>query len=104
MWLFFSTTDFFILTVCYSENLRTYVTTYELKNKLFTVNSHTIKQTIGMRLTLTLPAAIPDKKKKLTQIFIFTFLCGASKTFVKVLKALCILMLWLKNVKRRHLL
>ena len=30
---------------------------------------------------------IPAKKKKLTQIFIFTVLCSASKNFMKALKA-----------------
>ena len=30
---------------------------------------------------LTLPAPIPDEEKKLTYIFIFTFLCGSSKGF-----------------------
>ena len=30
---------------------------------------------------------IPDKEKKLTQIFIFTLLCGATKDFMKALKA-----------------
>ena len=30
---------------------------------------------------------IPDKVKKLSQIFIFTLLCGASKGFMKALKA-----------------
>ena len=35
---------------------------------------------------LTLPATIQDKEKKLTYIFIFTFLCGASKGFMKALK------------------
>ena len=34
-----------------------------------------------------LPAPIPDKEKKLTQILIFTLLCGASKGFMKALKA-----------------
>ena len=36
---------------------------------------------------LTLPAPIPDKERKLTTIFIFTLLFGASKDFMKVLKA-----------------
>ena len=35
----------------------------------------------------TYPVPIPDKEKKLTSIFIFTLLCGASKGFIKVLKA-----------------
>ena len=35
---------------------------------------------------LTLNGPIPDKVKKLSQIFIFTLLCGASKGFMKVLK------------------
>ena len=40
-----------------------------------------------LKIQLTLPAPIPDKEKKLTQIFIFTLLCGASKGFMKALKA-----------------
>ena len=31
---------------------------------------------------LTLPAPIPDEEKKLTYIFIFTFVCGSSKGFM----------------------
>ena len=31
---------------------------------------------------LTLPASIPDEGNTLTQIFIFTLLCGASKGFI----------------------
>ena len=38
-------------------------------------------------MLLTYPVAIPDKEKKLTSIFIFTLLCGASKGFIKALKA-----------------
>ena len=34
-----------------------------------------------------LPVSIPDEEKKLTQIFIFTLLWGASKGFMKALKA-----------------
>ena len=36
---------------------------------------------------LTLNVPIPDKVKKLSRIFIFTLLCGASKGFMKALKA-----------------
>ena len=36
---------------------------------------------------LTLPATIPDEEKKLTEIFIFTLICGASKGFMKAFKA-----------------
>ena len=36
---------------------------------------------------LTLNGLIPDKVKKLSEIFIFTLLCGASKGFMKALKA-----------------
>ena len=35
----------------------------------------------------TLPLPIPSKKRKLTQIFIFTLLCGASNCFMKAFKA-----------------
>ena len=38
------------------------------------------------RRILTLLVPIPDKDKKLSQIFIFTLLCGASKGFMKALK------------------
>ena len=37
--------------------------------------------------SVTLPVPIPGKRKKLTQIFIFTLLCDASKGFMKALKA-----------------
>ena len=36
---------------------------------------------------LTLQIAIPDEEKKVFKIFIFTALCGASKGFMKALKA-----------------
>ena len=36
---------------------------------------------------LTLPVPIQDKEKKLSQIFIFTLLLGASKGFMKACKA-----------------
>ena len=38
-------------------------------------------------MNLTLPVPIPDKEKKLSSIFIFTLLCGASKGFMKAFKA-----------------
>ena len=37
---------------------------------------------------LTFSVQIPDEKRKLTYIFIFTFLYGVSKGFMKALKAL----------------
>ena len=44
---------------------------------------------------LTLNGPIPDKVKKLSQIFIFTLLCGASKGFMKVCKTFFVtLLLW----------
>ena len=36
---------------------------------------------------LTFPVSILNKKKKLTKIFIFTLICGASKGFMKAFKA-----------------
>ena len=42
---------------------------------------------LSIYIGLTLPVPIPDEKKKLSQIFIFTFLCGTSKGFMKTLKA-----------------
>ena len=41
---------------------------------------------------LTLSAPIPDEEKKLSEIFIFTLLCGASKGFMKAVKAVDICM------------
>ena len=38
-------------------------------------------------IVLTLPVPMPDEEKKLTQIFIFTLLCGTSKGFMKASKA-----------------
>ena len=37
-------------------------------------------------VVLTLPVRIPDEEKKLTQIFIFKLLWGASEGFMKALK------------------
>ena len=37
---------------------------------------------------LTLPVPIPNEEKKLTSIFLFTLLCGASKGFMKALKVI----------------
>ena len=36
---------------------------------------------------LSLSVPIPSEKKKITSIFIFTLLCGASKGFMKALNA-----------------
>ena len=41
-----------------------------------------------VKVMLTLPASILDEEKKLTKIFIFTLLCGASKGFMKAFTAL----------------
>ena len=38
-------------------------------------------------LMLTFSVPIPDKEKKLTQIFIFIVLCDASKAFIKAFNA-----------------
>ena len=38
-------------------------------------------------MVLTFPVPIPNKEKKLSQFFIFTLPCGASKGFMKTLKA-----------------
>ena len=40
-----------------------------------------------MNLILTLPVPLLDEEKKLSQIFIFSLLCGVSKDFMKELKA-----------------
>ena len=45
-----------------------------------------IEQTVVWQY-LTLPVPTPDEEKKLTSIFIFIFFCGASKGFMKALKA-----------------
>ena len=58
-----------------------------LKSVDSTVKTH-IKLQIFWQITfvyLTLPVQIPDKEKKLSQIFTFTLLCGASKGFMKAL-------------------
>ena len=39
------------------------------------------------RYELTLPVPIPDEERKLTSIFNFILLCGASKGFMKAFKA-----------------
>ena len=39
---------------------------------------------------LTFPVPIPDEEKKSSEIFLFTLLYGASKGFMKALKALII--------------
>ena len=39
-------------------------------------------------MDLTLPDQIPDEEKKLSEIFIFTLLCGASSGLMKTFKAL----------------
>ena len=39
------------------------------------------------QVNLTLPVPIPDEEKKLSCIFIFALLCGASKGFMKALRA-----------------
>ena len=36
---------------------------------------------------LSLPVLISDEEKKLSEIFIFTLLCGASEGFMKAFKA-----------------
>ena len=41
-----------------------------------------------IELLLIFNGPIPDKKKKLTQVFIFALLFGASKGFMKAFKAL----------------
>ena len=42
---------------------------------------------ISLHTIFILPVLIPDEEEKLSLIFIFTFLCGASKGFMKALKA-----------------
>ena len=37
---------------------------------------------------LTLPVPMPDKDNKLTSVFLWTLFCGASKGFMKALKAI----------------
>ena len=38
-------------------------------------------------LQLILPVPIPDEERKLTQVFILSLLCGASKGFIKFFEA-----------------
>ena len=50
--------------------------------KLFN-SSHFLKYTLLNQVNpLTLPVLIPDEEKKLTEIFIFTLLCGSLKSFM----------------------
>ena len=42
---------------------------------------------LTLHKNLTLPVPIPDKEKKLTEIFIFTLLYGASEGLMKALNA-----------------
>ena len=42
---------------------------------------------MSVHLILILQVPIPDEEKNLSEIFIFTFLCSASKDFMKALKA-----------------
>ena len=60
--------------------------------RLLALRPETLKAVSGVFITaiiyLTLPVPIPDEKKKLTEIFIFTLLSGASKGFMKALKAI----------------
>ena len=51
---------------------------------LLKVNATGIRFVLAL---LTLPAPFPGEEKKLTKIFIFTLLSGASKDFMKALKA-----------------
>ena len=49
-----SATDLSILKSCYDGNMHTYVKTWELKQKPFTVNSENIKQAIAIQVTFIL--------------------------------------------------
>ena len=50
------------------------------------VHSHIAFVKSKFEIHLTLPVPIPDEEKKLTQFFIFSLLCGASKGFMKAIK------------------
>ena len=50
----FSATYAWILNHSYDGNMRTYVTTKELKMKEFTINSQDINQAIGIQVTAVL--------------------------------------------------
>ena len=54
---------------------------------LANVSALTLVTRLTLKHRLTLPVPIPDKEKKLSQIFIFTLLCGTSEGFMKALKA-----------------
>ena len=49
-------------------------------------------------LFLTLPVPIPDEERKLTQIIIFTILCGPAKGFLKALKPFIKLLRYHKEI------
>ena len=55
------------------------------------LRTHVEKVALSSKLTLNVP--IPNKVKKLSYIFIFTLLCGASKGFMKAFKKILILVL-----------
>ena len=52
--------------------------------KTFNITAILSKPLTHDQATLGFPIQIRDDEKKLTQIFIFTLLCGASKGFMKV--------------------
>ena len=55
-------------------------------NKIYTKFSCSRNDSLRKK-SLTLPVPIPDEDRKLTKIFIFTLLCGASKAFIKSFEA-----------------
>ena len=63
-----------------SENLVTKSISVQITVVLLTASAKILKLRI---MILNLPIPIPDEDKKLSEIFIFTLLCGASKGFMK---------------------
>ena len=52
-----------------------------------TSNGRALLNSTKENIKLNLPVVTQDEERKLTSIFIFTLLCGASKSFMKGLKA-----------------
>ena len=82
--LYFSL-DFKVFSnVSFSSSLQTPGYFRKKMVKTFNITAILSKPLTHDQATLGFPIQIRDDEKKLTQIFIFTLLCGASKGFMKV--------------------
>ena len=71
-----------------TQRLATHTATKRLATHTVTqrLATHTVTNLFNSLIILIFPALIADKEKKLTYVFIFTFLCGASEDFMKPFK------------------